>query len=777
MTADPFRTRSGAGWAGLLLASLCACTGNISAPPGGTTIPPNVCTSAQVALTNTACELTLGQWKQSYLAQPKEQDWYSVNVGNVDVRSIGHVVAGYFPPPDADAGIPEYDGGTPDCKTVNFNTAVNLTVNVLDQAATLSLATAADVHGTACPVPNDITFRYSVPNTSLVIVLEDDTGTKVDTKNKYSIMAEVLEDPDVNEPNDTPQTATPIQLTNTGGVESGQNGGYLATPDDLDYFSVTSPGANYVLWVQISQDPAVPAAPPHKYRLEYYIYGPDGTTQLGQGYASAGSQFSSSLVAVGDAILLDQAGPYYILVQGYRDSNTVGQVPGDLHYKYLIQAFVVPLQDPTEPNNSFATAYAVNGGAPLALNGTASVTARTSYVADDDWYAVTLAPNAALALLHYKFTLDATGGRFPPLPTNPSRTLFVYTQAPDSQSCLSPDAGVCVISAPPGSIANSIAAGACFETPSKCLQSYRVEALPTAPPPVLTRLRNFESMLQVPPHAAAVTYYFFLQPLGDASENNGYWADDKDYTVLFEHLPEPDSLEKIPNTPRLTTLAAAPGGPIVGVPVYLSFGLGKINPNTTPTPSDVIFAPEDYDGRGDDVDPYQIALPFNMQQAWQISWSVPTTNGTDPDYDLGFTLSFCDNNPDAGTGTPPCYAMVSSPLSNPNAQLGLAYSPTPFDSWWNPNKMFIPDQVVYTQTVSGGVVTTTVTPYGCFCFEPDFVSSGSSYFLMNVFPLNRTSWSLVPYTVTTSYSAYPYAFTNTAGTQTMCPVPCNFTVN
>lgn len=780
MTAGRLRNARGLYGAGALwaLVTTLGCTGNIGTATQGTTIPPNECTSAQAALSDVdaGCVLTLGKWSYGYIAQLQEQVWYSVNVGDAGTLSIAHIIAGYYPPPDA-------DGGIPDCKLVNFNTAVNLTMNVLAQDGQSSLATAQDIHGTACPTPMDITFRYTQPDTSVIMVLQDNTGMKVDTKNEYSIRADMVQDPDTNEPNDTPQQAAPIQLTTgPGGVESGTNGGYLSTPGDLDYFSVQSPGANYVLWLQLSQDPSVPSPPPHKFRLQYYVYAPDGTTQLIEGDANAGSQYSSNLVAIGTAILLNQAGPYYILVQGYRDANTVGQVPGDLTYRYLLQTMIVPLQDPTEGttppyNNTFASAYPVNGGAAIAVGGSQTIIGRTSYNADEDWYAVTLAANPALALLHYKLTPGNTAGRFPPLPTNPSRNLFVYTQAPDSPSCLSPDAGVCVISAPNGSTANSIAQGACFENPPKCLQSYRVEALPTAPPPVLTKLRNFEGNLQVPPHASAVTYYFFLQPLGDLTENNGYWADDKDYTLLFQHIAEPDSLEMIPDPPRLATLAASPGGPIASVPVYLSYGLGQINPNTTPTPSDVIVGPEDYDGRGNDIDTYQIALPFNMQQAWEISWSVPTTDGINPDYDLGFTLSFCDNDPDAGTGTPPCYAMVTNPQSNSSAQLGLAYSPTPYDSWWNPNASTIPDQVVYTQTISGGVVTTTVTPYGCFCFEPRFVSSGASYFLMNIFPLNRTSWALVPYTVTTGYSAYPYAFTNTAGGSTMCPTPCDFTLN
>ena len=760
-----------------LLALFTGCKGTIGTQTLVTTIPPNTCTSAQVALTDPDCELTLGEWKYGYISQLQEQVWYSANIGtNIDARSIAHIIAGYFPPGDVDGGVADcagQDGGP------SFNTAVNLTMNVLKQDGETSLATASDKHGTACPMPMNITFKYTLPGTSLVIALEDDTGGKVDTTHQFAIVADVLEDPDVNEPNDTPLQATPIQLSaNPGGGQAGQNGGYLSTPGDVDYYSVASPGAGNVLWVEVEQDPSVPSPPPHQYRLEYYIYGPDGATQLAQGYAQAGSQYSAAQVVIGDAILLNAAGPYYIAVLGYSDSNTVGAVPGDLNFKYLVKTIIVPLQDPAEPNNTFATAYAVNGGVGVPVGGNTTVTGRTSYVGDADWYAVTLAANPSLALLHYKLTPGTTGGRFPPLPTTPSRTLFVYTQAPDTTTCLAQDPTVCLISAD-GGTALAIAESSCAESPSKCLQSYRLEVLPQPDGglPFLSKLKNFEANLQVPPHAAAVTYYFYLQAVGfDPSNNNGYWADDKDYSILFEHLAEPDVLEAVPDPVRMATLAPAPGAVLVPGPVYLSYGIGQANPGHTI--NDVIFGPEDYDGRGNDVDSYQIALPLTAEAAWQISWSVPTTDGTNPDYDLGFTLSFCDTSVDAGTGTPPCYAMVTAPQDNSSDQLGFGYTDAKIDSWWNPAAGIIPDELAYTQTVSGGVVTTTVLPYACFCFQPNFVNAtATSYFLMNIFPVNRTSWNLVPYTVTTGYSAYPYSFTNAAGGSTTCVDPCNFTVN
>src|SRR5450755_1426412 len=124
MTAARGRGRLGASWLLLLLPFLGACKGTVGTPAFQSTIPPNACTSAQVALTNPDCQLTLGEWKNGYISQLQEQTWYSVNVGAVDTLSIAHIIAGYFPAGDV-------DGGVPDCGAIDggFNTAVNLTMN------------------------------------------------------------------------------------------------------------------------------------------------------------------------------------------------------------------------------------------------------------------------------------------------------------------------------------------------------------------------------------------------------------------------------------------------------------------------------------------------------------------------------------------------------------------------------------------------------------------------------------------------------------------------
>jgi len=343
---------------------------------------------------------------------------------------------------------------------------------------------------------------------------------------------------------------------------------------------------------------------------------------------------------------------------------------------------------------------------------------------------------------------------------------------PTTAQCLDPDAGVCPMNGAPGSIGQSVAAGACGESPPKCLESFRTEPLPVSGVQQFPNLRNFEAVLQVPPSAAPITYYFRIQPLGDLTQNQGYWADDKDYTLTIQHLAEPDPLEAVPDPQRPADLS---GGALTIAGSYLSFGPGRVR---DPKPATPIVTPDDYDGRGDDLDSYRITLsPTMMDQAWSLSYSVPVGTGSDPSYDLGFTLEFCDNS-DGGTVGPPCSPVVDSPKYS-GGQLGLFYTTDTLADWWNNSTESpgntIPLEMVYDRQVVGGNVVTTVRPYGCHCFEQRFVMLPGTYFVMNVFPVNRTSWQLVPYTITMGTSAYPYSFTPNGGGSHTCPSPCHFT--
>src|SRR5208282_4057809 len=59
-----------------LLAALSGCKGNVGTLGLFSTLPPNTCTSADAALNNPKCQLTLGEWEQGYIALPQEQVWY-----------------------------------------------------------------------------------------------------------------------------------------------------------------------------------------------------------------------------------------------------------------------------------------------------------------------------------------------------------------------------------------------------------------------------------------------------------------------------------------------------------------------------------------------------------------------------------------------------------------------------------------------------------------------------------------------------------------------------
>ena len=311
------------------------------------THPDLNCNTAPDAEANSECRLTLGQETQEYIQQQADQDWWVVNVGTLPPRAIVHVVAGYKPGAGQDAG--------------SFNTAVNLQINVLDSSngtVGSNIVSAKDVHGSNPPSLLDVTFRYTKSNNDLFILVQDDNGKKYDNLSPYTIKVEVIPDPDANEANDTPATATPITLSSGSGGVQGNGGGYLATPGDLDYYSIVAANPNSVMWIRVGEDPAAPSPPPHRYRLEYFLRDPGGNV-VATDSSSAGSQVSQALVQIGTARLLQSTGTYTLEVRAYIDPNNQTVIPpGDLAFKYKVEVIIVPLQDPAEPNNSIADAKA-----------------------------------------------------------------------------------------------------------------------------------------------------------------------------------------------------------------------------------------------------------------------------------------------------------------------------------------------------------------------------------------------------------------------------------
>ena len=756
----------------LLLGAVAGCIkGEVGDPPPPVITHPDLnCNTPQDALANSECRLTLGTEVTEYIQQQGDKDWWVVNVGTLPPRAIVHVVAGYKPGPGQDAG--------------GFNTAVNLNVNVLDSTngtVGVGIVSAVDQHGSNSPSMLDLTFRYTKNNNDLFILLQDDNGRKYDNLSPYSLMVEVISDPDVNEPNDTPATATPITLSpSTGGVQ-GTGGGFIATPGDLDYFAISSPNANSVMWIRVGQDPAFPSPPPHRYRLEYFLRDPSGAV-VATDASSAGSTVSPNLVQIGTARLLKATGTYTLEVRGYIDPNNQQVIPpGDLNFKYKVEVIIVPLQDPPDlppASNNSITDVLAKPSPDLTLAGvgsSGSITGRISFVPDPDYYRVRLsAATAGPTLLHYKVTPSKAPARFPPVPGNKDRLLTVTTlvNPSDSSACAAGDAGVCIISAPQSNYNYPIATNLCLASTPQCLQSTRYENYDTTPK--FPDLANFEAVLQVPPSPGNVDYIFKFEDDG----NN--WADDTDYTVDITWMSEPDSAEAVPDPQRPATMGAgvaatALGGPSVG---YLSYGIGATDTSLGIAP---ITDVKDYDGRGDDVDTYAVDVPVGAVADAQLffQWRIPSAvAGTTGPYDLGIRLGFCV--PDGGVDC----ASIQTRTQTGGSQLGLIYAPDPVTSWWNFNPQVTPLEPAYDRSYSGsaptGNVLTVLRTYACGCLEQRLVpASGTAKMFVSVFPINRTSWvTNIPYTVETGFGPWaPPTFTAAGGATVSCPTVCNFTKN
>jgi hypothetical protein len=745
--------------------------------------PPDIshpdlnCNTAPDALANAECRLQLGVAKTEYIQQPGDKDWWVVNVGALPPRAIVHVVAGYRLGPGTDGGA--------------ANTAVNFQINVLDSnngAPGTSLATGVDQHGSNAPTMLDLTFRYTKGNNDLFLLVQDQSGRQYDNLSPYSILVEVITDPDANEPNDTPATATPITLTGSASSMQGSNGGYLATPGDVDYYSIVAANPNSVMWLDVVQDcTTATCPPPHRYRLEYFLRDPNGTV-VATDSSTAGSLVSSSNMEVATARLLKTTGTYTLQVRGWIDpNNQVVIPPGDLKFKYKVQVIIVPLQDNVEiaGNNTIDDAKANPAALTLLpVGGSATITGRISFVPDPDYYILRLAgdPSGRPHLLHYKVTPSTAPARFPALPGPRDRLLQVTTEIPAGaqSACAAGDAGVCIISADPSNYNYPIATNLCLASTPQCLQSTRYENPDAGSNPNLVKLGNFESILQVPPHTGSVDYYFLYE------DDGTNWADDTDYTIFVEWLNEPDPAEAVPD-PQRGPVAMGTGPAATPLSGFLSYGIGALDTSLGISP---ITDVKDYDGRGDDVDTYEVDVPVGAVPAdtrlffqWRIPAAAMTTT---PPYDLGIRLGFCV--PDAGPPASDC-ATIQTRTQSGGSQLGLIYTPDPVTSWWNFSPQATPNEPAYDRTydaahVPPGVLT-AFRDYACGCLEQRLVgSAGSARMFISVFPINRTGWLTtynLPYTVETGFGAvpsYPYNFTAVpSGKSIACPTPCQFTKN
>lgn len=719
-----------------LSAALLGCPGEGgTGEEDGGAPPPDLCNSKEEAF-GADCTLALGgEPRLAYIGESGDQDWYGIQLpSTLTPRSLLHVTGGYAVP----------------------NTAVNLGFNILRADGTMSVAQASDRHLQAAPKPVDIIVPFSESGAKLVVQVADDpvnpTRPLFDALAAYSIRAEVVENPDTNEPNDT--TPTSLTLMPVSGVPSAQTTGFLATTDDVDQFAFTAP-ANKILYLHIT---APKVSPPPPFRLSYTLY--DAAKK-----PVAEGRMETEALAVDLATARSlAAGAYTLTLQAYRPLGQTGPIPGDLRQMYTVELKFFDELDANEPNDTLAAARPLTLGTPK--------TGKLAYVPDLDWFYVDLPASTPPTVLRYKLTAATAAGRFTQLPGPTDRNVRVFTQVntgatqADKVLACKTDATVC----PKGYDGRSFLVAnvdtACtVNTPPLCIQSERVESVN------FPALRNFEGRLPVPSHGAAVRYFFLVQDSG----NN--WADDRDYTLDVSLLPDPDEDGRPATTPlTLAEDVAAASFPVptggTSLTGDLSHGYGRLIRNN-PNNGQGVRGVDDYDAVPTDIDRYELSFPAitPADKTWMVQWTV----GNQPDggaaADLSLELEFCDGR-DGGTGT--CSSVTKGSKGGP---LVLAYQPDAIATWYSPDTAV--RQVIYDRMSSGGTTTVTARANACYCFEPRFVQGGKFY--VKVGAVDRWTSAPVTYTVRTAFTDYPKGYGTDAGTKS-CPGPsdagtnaCNFT--
>ena len=291
-------------------------------------LPPDFCNSKEEAETDTTnCQLNIttgGAAKDPkggvYISRLSDggtdQDWYLAQTpANLTARSLLHFGGGYSAP----------------------QSGVNFSINVLKEGpdgGLVSVATAIDKHGPAAPRPVDVILPFADSNTRLYVIIADEGVSgqvRVDNRNPYSVFMEIVENPDVNEPNDA--TPTPIALTGSP-IQEGSQTGFIATNDDVDTFSFPVMGAGrQVIYMHITA-PQPTKAPP--YRLSYTLFDPSGVP-IAEGVMA--NEFLR--IDLATARLAPMTGTYKVEVKGYRPPNTTGAIPGDLSLQYTVALKVI----------------------------------------------------------------------------------------------------------------------------------------------------------------------------------------------------------------------------------------------------------------------------------------------------------------------------------------------------------------------------------------------------------------------------------------------------
>jgi len=183
-----------------------------------------------------------------------------------------------------------------------------------------------------------------------------------------------------SEPNNTPATATPLNLVSGCQAASGA----ISPVGDLDYYSFTaSPGAK--VWALVDTGPSTTSRD-----SVLTLFGPDGTTVLetddddGIGNDCDATIESRQASAIAGRTLT-AGGTYFLRVEAFGGASTISA------YKLFVTVTTGSTAE-SEPNDSAATANSlVTAGSPIGVR-TASITP----AGDVDFYAVTVTAPATL---------------------------------------------------------------------------------------------------------------------------------------------------------------------------------------------------------------------------------------------------------------------------------------------------------------------------------------------------------------------------------------------
>ncbi|QSQ19901.1 hypothetical protein JY651_32070 [Pyxidicoccus parkwayensis] len=756
----------------LLVLVACKSGGGDEDPDAGSNPVEDLCNSREEALTLAECELKPGAPLDRFLVQAGEQkagdqDWYRIVLpADTSARTLLNVNGAYLA----------------------SSTAVNLSITVLEtlpNGTDSALVKKEDKHGQGAPRPVDmvVPLRNDLKSKTLLVLVQDSpdvpTRPNYDAKSPYRLKVEIATNPDTQEPNDTPATATPLTLTSQNGMQVGTATGYLATDNDVDNytFDLAAGKIAYVHLVAPDQQ-FVP-----NWRLAYELRRPGFSEKEDEGQVPP--QVRGGQLATARKVKAAYAGKWLLVVKGYRGTNDKDTASGDLRQPYQVEVRVMDEQDAQDTtgdgNDTVATATArsLESTSPGTPQAATSFTGRLGYVPDTDWYSVRLPASTAPTLLRYRLSPLGTGGRFPALPDTPDRMVQVFTLVTKGANlsewrtaCLN-DVTACPKGYGENPDARQLVEGFCSNAKlpaPMCTHSYREEA---ADNPRFTNLSNFRGVLPVPPHAAALTYYFVVQDVGTD------WADDRDYRLdVSWDTEDADEVSRYsggveqPVARTLASTTAYPAPPDTAefsVSGQLSAGYGRLRSGDDRVTGFGVRGPADYDGVPSDVDSYQFQLPSLAapeDRAWLVQWEVEKLADGGTPHGLALDLTFCDGDvPSTDGGS--CTQVTTG---SRNAPLTLGYRPDALRAWHSPTNATLSSlQPQYTLEERPNSTVVTLAPYACGCLERRFIHGGTMR--VDVSASERLDYERVNYTLRTGYGAYPQSYTVDGGASVSCPAP------